>query len=292
MNKFILKFEWNVKITDQLLSIIRLYQSQVFTHTIIDLSHLKFCPPLFSVLLSRLHCEPTVSFVNLYESSYFNFIYFPEGLILHEQGNQQEILKSYEYKTYVPIIKFSVNAQALSSVDQDNVIGQINGILRRIANLNNEYYMAVSYMISELVDNIVEHSNSDFGWLAFQYYKSLGFVDICNADSGRGVLMSYREYSGPKSFAHIETHVDAIYQGLLLGQSSKSSEERGYGIRTSKKMLLEGLGGTFIYQTGDALLYNNEVLNIPVEIPGTFALLRIPTRTLNVNFRLHDYTNG
>ncbi len=82
----------------------------------------------------------------------------------------------------------------------------------------------------------------------------------------------------------IESDLEAI-QAANRGISTKNlpnAENRGYGIITSKKMLVEGLGGSFVMMSGNALhLYNantKKFIETPAEIrwDGTIIALRIP----------------
>ena len=93
----------------------------------------------------------------------------------------------------------------------------------------------------------------------------------------------------------IETDLEAI-QAANRGISTKNlpnAENRGYGIITSKKMLVEGLGGSFIMMSGNALhLYNSESRKF-IEMSevfrwnGTIIAFRIPY--INKDFRYIDY---
>ena len=70
------------------------------------------------------------------------------------------------------------------------------------------------------------------------------------------------------------------------GRSTKNrpeTENRGYGISTSKRMLVEGLGGSFFMLSGSAFhRYEHQSLNYYANISrffhwdGTLILLRIP----------------
>jgi hypothetical protein len=117
-------------------------------------------------------------------------------------------------------------------------------MIRNITNVPTNYYSGISYFLSELTDNIVEHSNIDEGWISFQYYSKKGFMDICIADAGLGILGAYNNYNGRKDFSHITTHLDAV-DNMIKGESTKelTDQERGFGVHTSREMLISGLKG-------------------------------------------------
>lgn len=143
--------------------------------------------------------------------------------------------------------------------------------------------------LSELTDNIVGHSRHDFGWISFQYYPSQGFMDICLADSGIGVLGSYLNYGGEKDYSQVQTHLDAV-ETMIKGGSTKSLKERGFGVHTSREMLVDGLNGTFVFLSGDALLINYQLTHFEVKSPGSLAFLRVPVLNLKENFNIYNYT--
>ena len=72
-----------------------------------------------------------------------------------------------------------------------------------------------------------------------------------------------------------------------------NAENRGYGIITSKKMLVDGLGGTFVMMSGNALHLYNSLDRRFVEAPenirwnGTIIALRVPY--MNKDFQYINY---
>jgi len=138
----------------------------------------------------------------------------------------------------------------------------------------------VSYLISEITDNIVEHSGKDRGWILTQYYKNTKYLDICIIDTGKTILGSYK--------AHNFTFKDdaQALQSALEGISTKSNE-RGTGIRTSKTISLLGLKGDFAIYSGYALYYKDKIVNLPVPWTGTFVAMRIKEGIQN--FSIYSY---
>ena len=93
----------------------------------------------------------------------------------------------------------------------------------------------------------------------------------------------------------IENDLEAI-QAANRGISTKNlpdAENRGYGIITSKNMLIEGLKGSFIMMSGNALhIYNSKdrrFIGMPHDIrwKGTIIALRIPY--VNKEFQYINY---
>ena len=131
---------------------------------------------------------------------------------------------------------------------------------------------------SEAFDNIVEHAEIENGWIMVQNYPSLNFLDVCIADTGRGILGSYQNMA----FDDIATTETAL-QEAINGRSTKIHEtSRGYGIRTSRRMLVNGLHGIYFLMSGNSFYYWSQehesihTLDPIYSWPGSIVVLRIP----------------
>jgi hypothetical protein len=138
------------------------------------------------------------------------------------------------------------------------------------------------------MDNIVEHANVSNGWIMVQNYPNKGFLDICILDTGLGLLGSYKDFD----VAGINTDIDALEQAINGNSTKQITETRGYGIDTSRRMLVDGLKGKYFLFSGSAFyIYTNELeqitpLNRNVKWTGTMLALRVPN-SVPVGF---DYT--
>jgi hypothetical protein len=148
---------------------------------------------------------------------------------------------------------------------------------------------AVYYPLTELVTNIFEHSKVGEGYVFAQYYPKKNFLDLCIVDCGRGLARAYKEENG-LDFADQE----ALKQ-VLMGHSTKSDVERGYGVRTSKRVVCEGLGGGFILLSGDSALFSSRNKEKIISLPkfywqGVIISYRIPQPTKPVD--ITQYLEG
>lgn len=254
-----------------------------------DFINYKFSPPLLSVFFSvfyegSMHCE----YLNTRVNSYVRNINFYEGLKLDEIENWENVLNAYENKSYLPLINFSTSTIHDQSFLRDNIFTHVNKLIRKIAKVPVNYFSAISYLLSELSDNIVEHSGAERGWLSFQYYRQKGYLDLCIADSGIGLLKSYQNYQRGKDFSHVTTHIEAV-DNAIKGNSTKHLNERGFGMHTSREMLVSGLGGTFVLFTGNAILINYKLIDFNCDYKGTFAMMRIPCENFKDSFDYSSY---
>lgn len=282
------------KVGQQLLSIKNILDDTVElqkSDEVVDLDFTKysFSPPLLAVFFAAfLERFQQFNSINTNNNSYLSYQYFPDGLKTDEIDNWDEILNQYKTKTYLPIIRFSTSKDEDSAIKRNNLLSHVGNMIKEITGIPSNYYTAFSYLISELTDNIVDHSNAKYGWLSFQYYRSKGYLDLCIADSGIGLLKSYQEYEGEKDYTHITDHLSAL-DNVIKGESTKHLKERGYGVHTSREILVKGLNGIFIMLTGNALLANYNLVDIKANYDGTLAMLRIPCVDFKKDFNIYTY---
>lgn len=255
---------------------------------IIDFTQTKFISPVFAlsliVYLSR--CERKVSFTGTHD--YLEVIGLHSGGICPDKMRKSEFLalmEGYVRKTYIPIVSFPAGSdsdekEAISSVVENIIIGQLS--------IPSNVATGLKYLIGKTMDNITEHSGSDRGFIFAQAYPLKGYLDLCIADRGVTLLGSYQRLADNE----ITTDLEAI-RAANRGISSKNlpeAENRGYGIYTTKKMLVEGLGGQYLMISG-----GNFYLNIPgfdsfYSLPdnlrwnGTIIALRIPYNVAKFNY--------
>lgn len=257
----------------------------------LDFAKVKFVTPLFVLpLVVYLNgCAKEVTFVNLGE--YLQTIGFAEGICPDRMRKSEfiAIMEKYSHKTYIPIVSFPATKD--SDDEKDAILSTVESIIVRQLGLTSNVSIGLKYMLGESIDNIIQHANSERGYIFAQSYPHKGFLDICIADSGVTLLGSYKTLVGNE----IESDLEAI-QAANRGISTKNlpnAENRGYGIITSKKMLVDGLNGSFVMMSGNALhLYNSEYKRF-IETPsnirweGTIIALRVPY--INNHFQYINY---
>ena len=258
----------------------------------IDFSETRFISPVFAlsliVYLSR--CGKQVSFKNV--PDYLDRIELVNGGIKPDTMRQTEWqteflaeLEKYASKTYIPIIDFAAGRnsdakEAVSSIVENIIIQQLS-IRSNVAN-------GLKYMIDEILDNITEHSESDRGYIFAQAYPTKGFLDVCIADRGVSLLGSYEKLPDNEISSDIEA-IKAANRGLS-SKNLPDAENRGFGIRTSKQMLIQGLGGQYLMISGSSLYIKTLNLDSFYSMPhglrwnGTIVALRIPYHSASFNY--------
>lgn len=256
---------------------------------IIDMKDCKFLTPPF--LLGLMLIVQKLSkgrFIHIGDkfndqrfSSYLKTIHFETSLRPELiEGGYDSYLSQFERKTYIPIIDFPATRFGNDTAIRDGFLSTINNLLSIQLMLRGALKTAIMYLIDEAVNNIVDHSSEKRGYIFAQYYKDKLFMDVCIADTGITILGTYQKIGA----VSITTDKDAI-SNAANGKSTKENPEnegRGYGIPSSKGMLVEGLGGKYFLCSGNAFLIKTglkeEIIELPSSIqwPGTLVILRIP----------------
>lgn len=246
----------------------------------IDFSDTRFISPIFalSLIVYISRCGKQISFKNV--PDYLELIGLSNGGIKPDEMRQTEFLaalEKYASKTYIPIIDFAAGRnsdakEVVSSIAENMIIRQLS-IRSNVAN-------GLKYMVDETLDNITEHSDSDRGYIFAQAYPTKGFLDVCIADRGINLLGSYMKLPDNEIASDMEA-IKAANRGLS-SKNLPDAENRGFGIKTSKQMLVQGLGGQYLMISGSSLYIKSRNLDSFYAMPhglrwnGTIVALRIP----------------
>lgn len=108
------------------------------------------------------------------------------------------------------------------------------------------------------------------------------------SDCGISLLGSYQRLPDNEIVSDLEA-IKAANRGLS-SKNLPNAENRGYGIRTSKRMLTEGLGGQFLMLSGNSFYLKtpgfNSFYSLPgnLRLSGTVVALRIPYNVNKFNY--------
>lgn len=223
-------------------------------------------------------------------SRYFESIYLSAPLVIDEEYDKERIWKEYADKAYLPVCIFN---PLDSSSDKAQELIQ-TAIIRQLGS-KVSIKEIISLLLAELIDNITEHSKSKEGFLFCQNMPSQNTLFIMICDNGRSIYSSYAS-----DIRYFDSLNDLESSGLLLALNGKStkdrpeSENRGYGISKSRKLVVDGLGGDFFILSGNCFVRHDsngeKVVDLPKDIRwnGTAILLSIPT-TIPETFNIYNY---
>lgn len=235
-----------------------------------DISKTRWLCPIIVLPVAAYIAKTNSTFTqseNKTTEAYLKTIHFPKGISSATEFEQYV----QETKPYVPISILERNKGA----ERENLESMFSSLIYRLLGSITGAQNAVYYPIAELVTNIFEHSKNDVGFIFGQYYPKKEYLDICIVDTGRGLMQTYKDEAG------LELTDGQAIEEVLKGHSTKSQQERGYGIRTSKKVVCEGLNGNFIIVSGTSALVASRSSEKLVSLPdfywqGVIVAYRIP----------------
>jgi hypothetical protein len=138
---------------------------------------------------------------------------------------------------------------------------------------------AFKYFIWELVNNIYEHSEFTESMVMAQRYEKKGFVEIAFLDNGITINGSLK-----KAGKGLDEDFDAISRAME-GLSAKKDQGRGYGLWSTTRLCIEGLGGNMLIVSGAGAVYYGEARQLRkkyklsqeyLRLEGTLISLMIP----------------
>jgi hypothetical protein len=183
---------------------------------------------------------------------YLELVKFPYGI------SSTKDFETKVSKTYIPISILKKE----ETIEREKLETMFTRMVYKILGSVEGARNAVYYPIGELVGNIFEHSKKDTGYIFGQYYPNKEYLDICIVDCGRGLKQAYLEEK------NLNFDNEKAVEEVLSGNSTKPDKERGYGVRTSKRVVCEALGGQFILISGDAALLADKKEQKLVSLPG------------------------
>lgn len=267
-----------------------IYQTEQYKNKIIEwnFNDVSFLHPFFLLPLSLY--RQTKNNIQLEGiNDYLRLISFASPYYVKENTDLEKYLNDYINKSYIPICKFDINQ---SHIGQMQTI--IQNIIQKQCNLPKHLTSPLTYMVGELIANIKDHSLCSYGFIFSQYLERERCLNICISDDGITLLGSYKRN---KRFA--EQVGDSPAKAIKLANEGISTKgergERGFGISTTRNMLVQGLNGGFFMMSGNAFFRSikdkrNEVKELPKELywNGTIVLLKIPVDVPD-NFNIYSY---
>lgn len=143
---------------------------------------------------------------------------------------------------------------------------------------------AFKHALSELTDNIYQHSQFEKSFMMCQAYEKKGYVELSFIDDGISIPGNFEDHD-------IKFDEDAIAISLAVdGQSTKDLVERGTGLGSSLRIYCEGAGaeamivsrkGAYYRKLQESTLYH---LNDEQKFHGTLISIRIPVLQADIEY--------
>lgn len=247
----------------------------------IDFSNTKFVSPVFvlSLIVYLTGCGKKVSIINT--NNYLATIgleRFGVRTDLMRRTQFVAFLERFSNKTFIPIITFPADS---NNDEKETISSVVENMIIRQSQIASNVAQGIKYMVAETLDNITEHSESPIGYIFAQAYPQKGYLDICIADQGISLLGSYKKVPDNEIIDDMEALKAANRR--ISSKNRTEAESRGYGIWTSKRMLVEGLGGQYLMVSGNSIYHKGIIFDRFFGMPkglrwnGTLVAFRIPT---------------
>ena len=203
------------------------------------------------------------------------------------------IINVYNRTISENIIQFALDNNATSKAINELKKNLGTSIPDGIKTINNP----LTYLLDELICNIQQHACTDSGYIYSNYNEITDSVEIIIADLGISIYGSY-----VAAQKHLDKLGNSDAEALNLAQNGYSiknlpdAENRGYGISSNIKMVVEGLHGEFAILSGNALMIHSaskkKIFTLPSEVDfkGTMVMVTIPT-PLPADFNIYNYTS-
>lgn len=152
---------------------------------------------------------------------------------------------------------------------ENNLSAVFDSVTREIE-ISSQIKEAVFYIISELSDNIKQHSKASKSWIL--YKNDNGNTVIVVADNGIGIPAVFKIYFPELHENDLEKVQDALEKGI-----STKGDGRGYGLRTVCEIVKATAGEIIIISGGVGYKMSGSKKDaLKIDIDGTIALIKIP----------------
>lgn len=249
----------------------------IFMHPEILTEYINFCNIREKAIATNILNISTCNFIHptcllpliSFKKEHSDMRYVPPPVHVENYISIIENGHHHKSSSYLPIHSLSFNrSETNNDIDQ----------LCKHHNNGIEYggESAFRFMITELIDNIYQHSHFNFAAFMAQRYTTKGFVEITIMDDGMSIPCSFESHG-----TYYNNDCDAI-TAAIKGKTTKKDEKRGYGLPDTTNLYINGCGAEFLlisrngawYKDGkDERLYNTEGL---YSFNGTLISVRIP----------------
>jgi hypothetical protein len=251
------------------------YRESARNNNKIDLTGIKFLNSTTALLLAVLKIKEDIEIYTSSPSEAANYLNYMVSMPEWWKSEIGKIMVSTEH--YIP---FSV-------LPNNNT--QFKTLLERIRELINSYdplggQNAFNLVLTELTDNIYQHSRFDKAFMMCQTYKKKEYVELSFIDDGISIPGNFNKYN-----IDFESDAEAIDMAVK-GVSTKKDLERGRGLGDSLSVYCKSVNaqamivsrGGLYYRKGDEKqLYK---LTREQEFQGTLVSLRLPVLHNNIDY--------
>lgn len=211
---------------------------------------------------------------------FFDNCGFDDNRYIFAKGNQN----------YLPIRKISFDdIHNKNEVIQDSIEKYAEKLASVFSRDNQNMKDSIKFIITEIIRNVKEHSESKYVWIAAQHWPNHKLVEFAILDEGIGIQQSLKKNYRYKE--NIKDDIDAIKLALLPGVSCVRNlnsydydywANSGFGLYVASKLCREMKGSFLIASGNDAvLLREKNKRHKSTLINGTAVKMTINTSMIN-----------
>jgi anti-sigma regulatory factor (Ser/Thr protein kinase) len=166
--------------------------------------------------------------------------------------------------------KSSVQIQKYTSENQLDVLKKILTVLKEKSDMDEDVYTSLDYCFNEVLDNVLNHSEQNEGWVVAQYFGNLNSIRLMVADSGIGIYQSlHKKYN----YSEEEALSNCVVEGISNGKG------QGHGLYATSSFIRLNKGWMSIISGNKRLNITEEKAHIKdiAHWKGTCIYLRINT---------------
>lgn len=259
----------------------------------IDFSRVQNCDP-FPMLLTaavirqrRKACGIKRLYAQHCNNSYAEHMRFYTACGINKGRGFDE---NYGNNNYLPITRLDMNELKATGAERLERIQEIlsekaRDMAKVLARENVSFANWLSYVLTEMMRNVPEHSHGDAIWYCAQYWPLYDLIELAFLDEGIGIrnsLLSNRAYEDLLTNDEEAIHLalqPGVSRTFAPGSANYSDDEwknSGYGLYMVSR-LCDRLGGSFILASGkSALLLKKGKFNAyACNLKGTAIQIRI-----------------
>lgn len=160
---------------------------------------------------------------------------------------------------------------------------EVNKILAEIRNkIPKKFESSIPYVLSELTDNIEQHSKYKEASVFIKYNSNEKYLEIVIFDDGLTIPIVFEENN-----INYSKDSEAIKMALEGKTTKKEDISRGYGLRTTRN-IVKALNGEMqiISRNGMLIITDSKTQNIDFEkgkLDGTLIYLKLKTPEKDLN---------
>ncbi|BDI20730.1 hypothetical protein ANSO36C_65320 (plasmid) [Nostoc cf. commune SO-36] len=194
---------------------------------------------------------PIISEINRYKQQGIKFIAIPPtdeklqsvflkmGWLHYIDTESYSLPSNYDSATSIPLQKFS------SFEELNNIVNKTLNICLQQLSFSQGVFNGFEWVLNEILDNVITHSNSDCGWLQLVTYPDSHKLAWVICDSGIGIPNTI------KKVRKFDKDKQAIEMAIIKGVTSRPGQNMGHGLAGAIDITRASIESSFAITSGE-----------------------------------------